>query len=45
MGRKIQNKKKVKQLEIVPMDENPPLPAQRTSEDVVPKRVKKISRP
>lgn len=45
MGRKLQNKKKVQQLEIVPMDENLPLPAQRSSEQVVSKRVRKLSKP
>ncbi|XP_054732788.1 ribosome biogenesis protein BRX1 homolog [Anastrepha obliqua] len=44
MGRKLQKKKKVQELEIVPMDENPPLPAQRTSEDTVPKRLKWVNK-
>lgn len=39
MGRKFQKKKKVEQLEIVPLDENPPLPSQRPSDEVVPKKV------
>jgi len=40
MGRKFQNKKKkaAPQLEIVPLDENPPLPPQRSSDEVVPKK-------
>lgn len=43
MGRKFQNKKKkaAPQLEIVPLDENPPLPPQRSSDDVVPKKARK----
>ncbi|CAD7003890.1 ribosome biogenesis protein BRX1 homolog [Ceratitis capitata] len=44
MGRKIKSKKNVQQLEIVPKDENLPLPPQRTSEDVVPKREKWINK-
>lgn len=39
MGKKFQKKKKSEQLEIVPMDENPPLPQQRPSDDTIPKRV------
>lgn len=39
MGKKFQKKKKGDQLEIVPMDENPPLPPQRQSDETIPKRV------
>lgn len=39
MGKKFQKKRKTEQLEIVPMDENPPLPPQRPSDEVIPKRV------
>lgn len=39
MGKKFQKKKKAEQLEIVPMDENPALPPQRSSDEVLPKRV------
>lgn len=38
MGRKFHKKQKVQQLEIVPLDENPPLPAQRPSDEAVPKK-------
>ncbi|XP_037720679.1 ribosome biogenesis protein BRX1 homolog [Drosophila subpulchrella] len=46
MGRKFQNKKKkaAPQLEIVPLDENPPLPPQRSSDDVVPKKEKWVNK-
>lgn len=33
------NKKKTEQIEIVPKDENPPLPPQRESDEAVPKKV------
>lgn len=39
MGKKFQKKKKIDQLEVVPLDENQPLPPQRTSDEVIPKRV------
>ncbi|TDG45454.1 hypothetical protein AWZ03_008077 [Drosophila navojoa] len=44
MGRKFIKKKKVEQLEIVPLDENPPLPSQRPSDEVVPKKEKWINK-
>lgn len=44
MGRKFQKKKKTEQLEIVPMDENPPLPAQRSSDETIPKREKWVNK-
>ncbi|KAH8398344.1 hypothetical protein KR215_008657 [Drosophila sulfurigaster] len=45
MGRKFQKKgKKVEQLEIVPLDENPPLPSQRPSDEVIPKKDKWINK-
>ncbi|XP_022212824.1 ribosome biogenesis protein BRX1 homolog [Drosophila obscura] len=44
MGRKFQKKQKVDQLEIVPVDENPPLPPQRKSDDVIPKREKWVNK-
>lgn len=40
MGRKFNKKKETEQLEIVPMDENSPLPAQRSSDETTPKREK-----
>lgn len=39
MGRKFQKKKKVEQLEIVPLDENPALPSQRPSDEAIPRKV------
>jgi len=42
MGRKFQKKKKVEQLEIVPLDENPPLPSQRPSDEVIPRKVSEL---
>lgn len=39
MGRKFQKKKKVEQLEIVPLDENPALPPQRPSDEAIPRKV------
>lgn len=42
MGKKFQKKKKTNQLEIVPMNENLPLPPKRSSDDVIPKRVNLI---
>ncbi|XP_075164534.1 ribosome biogenesis protein BRX1 homolog [Haematobia irritans] len=44
MGKKFQKKKKSEQLEIVPMDENPPLPPQRPSDESIPKREKWINK-
>ncbi|XP_037811718.1 ribosome biogenesis protein BRX1 homolog [Lucilia sericata] len=44
MGKKFQKKKKTEQLEIVPMDENPPLPPQRPSDEVIPKREKWVNK-
>lgn len=43
MGRKFQKKKKVQQLEIVPLDENPPLPSQRPSDETIPRKVSAIT--
>lgn len=39
MGHKFQKKKKVEQLEIVPLDENPALPSQRPSDEAIPRKV------
>ncbi|KAH8286881.1 hypothetical protein KR018_004105 [Drosophila ironensis] len=45
MGRKFQKKqKKAPQLEIVPLDENPPLPPTRTSDEPVPKKEKWVNK-
>ncbi|XP_030375129.1 ribosome biogenesis protein BRX1 homolog [Scaptodrosophila lebanonensis] len=44
MGRKFQKKKKVEQLEIVPKDENPPLPPQRLSDETIPRKGKWVNK-
>ncbi|XP_067613740.1 ribosome biogenesis protein BRX1 homolog [Eurosta solidaginis] len=44
MGRKGQKKRKAQELEIVPMDENIPLPPQRSSDEPIPKREKWINK-
>ncbi|XP_037940487.1 ribosome biogenesis protein BRX1 homolog, partial [Teleopsis dalmanni] len=44
MGRKFVKKNKPQPLEIVPMDENPPLPPQRSSDETLPKREKWVNK-